>query len=168
SRSAVTLAPDDTIVIAHLTNETSNQVFDEALYTGLRVALEQTPYLNVLADSKVHGELKALSLAETTRVTPQVGLEVCRRTGSQILVAPRIADAGNRLPLEPTAVECHSGAKIAHVEHEAASRESVIHALGVAAAELRRRLGEPAASLAKFDTPLDQATSPSPEAVELL
>ena len=168
SRSAVTLAPDDTIVIAHLTNETSNQVFDEALYTGLRVALEQTPYLNVLADSKVYGELKALSLAESTRVSPQVGLEICRRTGSKILVAPLIADAGNRLHLELTALECHSGAKIAHVEHEAASRESVIHDLGRAAAELRTRLGEPPASLARFNSPLDQATSASPEAVELL
>jgi tetratricopeptide (TPR) repeat protein len=168
SRSAVALAPGDTVVIAHLTNETSNQVFDEALYTGLRVALEQTPYLNVLADSKVYGEFKALSLAESTRVTPQVGLEICRRTGSKILVAPLIADAGNRLHLELTALECHSGGKIAHVEHEAASRESVIHDLGLAAAELRTRLGEPAASIARFNSPLDQATSASPEAVELL
>src|SRR5262249_3584399 len=82
--SAVTLAPDDTIVLAHLTNQTSDRVFDEALYTALRVGLEQTPYLNVLADSKVLGELKALKLADSTPVTPEIALDVCRRTGSRI------------------------------------------------------------------------------------
>jgi serine/threonine protein kinase/tetratricopeptide (TPR) repeat protein len=168
ARPAVTLAPDDTIVIAHLTNETSNRVFDEALYTALRVGLEQTPYLNVLADSKVLGELKALKLAESTRVTPQIALEVCRHTGSRIVVSPSIADAGNRLRLELSGLDCRSGARIARVEQEAASQDVVIHALGMAGAQLRARLGEPAVSVAKFNTPLDQATSAAPEAVELL
>jgi eukaryotic-like serine/threonine-protein kinase len=168
ARPSMTLAPDDTIVIAHLTNETSNPVFDEALYTALRVGLEQTPYLNVLADSKVRGELKPLNLAESTRVTPQIGLEICRHTGSKIVVTQSIADAGNRLRVELGGVDCRSGARIAHVEHEAASRDAVIHALGVAAAQLRALLGEPAASVARFNTPLEQATSASPEAVELL
>src|SRR5262249_31079717 len=168
ARPKLTLAPDDTIVISHLTNETSNRVFDEALYTGVPIALEQTPYLNVLADSKVRGELKTLSLAEGTRVTPQIGLEICRRTGSKVVVSPSIFDAGNRLRIELIGVECHSGVRIARIEHEAASRDSVMHALGEAAADLRARLGEPAASVARFNAPLDQAISASPEAVELL
>src|SRR5262249_46282294 len=108
SRAMVTLAPDDTVVIAPLTNQTSNRVFDEALYTALRVGLEQTPYLNVLGDGKVRGELKALNLAESTAVTPGVALEVCRHTGSRILVTSSIADAGNRLHLELDGVDCRS------------------------------------------------------------
>ena len=55
--TSMTLSADDTIVIAHLTNTTGDRVFDEALYTALRIALEQTPYLNVLADNKVHETL---------------------------------------------------------------------------------------------------------------
>ena len=40
--TGVTLSADDTIVIAHLTNATGDRVFDDALYTALRIALEQT------------------------------------------------------------------------------------------------------------------------------
>jgi eukaryotic-like serine/threonine-protein kinase len=43
--TGATLSADDTIVVAHLTNATGDRVFDEALYTALRIALEQTPYL---------------------------------------------------------------------------------------------------------------------------
>ena len=168
ARSTVTLAPDDTVLIGHVTNETTDRVFDEALYTALRVALEQTPYMNVLADSKVRGELKALNLAESTRVTPQIALDICRRTGSKIVVTPSIADAGNRLRLELSGLDCRSGARVARVEHEAASKDAVIHTLGVAATQLRALLGEPGVSVARFNTPLDQATSASPDAVELL
>jgi hypothetical protein len=53
--SPVTLAANDTIVLAHVTNGTSDRVYDEALYTASRISLEQTPYLNVLADNKVLG-----------------------------------------------------------------------------------------------------------------
>jgi Tfp pilus assembly protein PilF len=43
-----------------------------------------------------------------------------------------------------------------------------VHLLGVSAAQLRNKLGEPAASVAKFSKPLEEATSPSLEALQLL
>jgi tetratricopeptide (TPR) repeat protein len=166
--SRATLAPSDTIVLAQLTNATSDRVFDEALYTALRIGLEQTPYLNVLADDKVRGTLVTLGLDEHARITPELALQVCRRTGSRIMVAPAIADAGNRLRLELKGMDCESGSTISKLENEAASRDGVIAALGVAALRLRRELGEPESSVATYDSPLQEATSSSPEALELL
>jgi serine/threonine protein kinase/tetratricopeptide (TPR) repeat protein len=164
----VTLAPSDTIVIAHLSNATSDRVFDEALYTALRVALEQTPYLNVLADNKVRGTLPDIGLDRGERITPEVALQICRRTGSRVVVAPSIADAGNRLHLDLKSIDCPSGSTVSQVANEAVSRDEVVAALGGLALRLRRELGEPAASVAKYDAPLPEATSRSPEALELL
>ncbi len=166
--SPVTLAANDTIVLAHVTNGTSDRVYDEALYTALRISLEQTPYLNVLADSKVRGTLSEIGLAENATVTGEIALQICRRTGSKVVVAPAIADAGNRLRLELKGVDCQSGSTISLIRQEAASRNDVVATLGRAALQLRKELGEPAASAASYNVTLQEATSSSPDALELL
>ena len=166
--TGVTLSADDTIVIAHLTNATSDRVFDEALYTALRIALEQTPYLNVLADNKVRETLAAVGVDSGARITPEVALQVCRHTGSRIVVAPAIAEAGNRLALELKAIDCQSGSTIRQIRNEAVSRDGVVAALGSAALQLRREIGEPESSLTSYNASLQDATSVSPDALELL
>ena len=164
----VVLAPSDTIVLTHLMNATGERVFDEALYTALRIALDQTPYLNVLADDKVRGSLVAIGIEQDARITSDVALQVCRRTGSRLVVAPAIADAGNRLRLELKGIDCESGTMITKIVRDAASRDGVIGTLGIAALQLRKELGEPETSSAKYDAPLPEATSASLEALELL
>jgi serine/threonine protein kinase/tetratricopeptide (TPR) repeat protein len=166
--SGVTLAQNDTIVLAHLTNATGDRVFDDALYTALRISLEQTPYLNVLSDDKLRGTLAALGVDQSARITPEVALELCRRTGSKLVAAPAIAESGNRLALELKATDCQSGSTVSRIEEEAASRDDVVAALGVAAVQFRRELGEPSASVARYNAPIERATSSSPDALELL
>src|SRR5262245_56709690 len=168
SRGGAVLAPSDTIVLAHLTNATGDRVFDEALYTALRISLEQTPYLNVLADNKVQSTLASINLDQNTRVTPEVALQVCRHTGSKIVIAPSLADAGNQLRLELRGIDCQSGSIVTQTAQEIASRDGVVDALGIMALQLRNELGEPAASVAKYSAPLADATSRSPEALGLL
>lgn len=166
--SGIRLAANDTLVLAHFTNHTSSRVFEEALYTALRIALEQTPYLNVLADDKLRRTLPAVGVEEGASITPEIALQVCRRTGSRIVIAPSIRDAGNRLRLELKAIACQSGSAISQVATEAASRDGVVSALGAAAVRLRGELGEPEAWLTAHNVPLEKATSASPEALELL
>ena len=47
-------------------------------------------------------------------------------------------------------------------------QQKLIQVLGVATVQLRRELGEPKASVARFNTPLEQATSTSPDALQML
>jgi eukaryotic-like serine/threonine-protein kinase len=164
----VTLSPDDTIVIAEVSNHTGDPVFDDALNTALRVGLEQTPYLNVLASDKVSGTLRTLNLPADAKVTAEIAHQVCLRTNSKMTITSSIADAGNGFRIELNASACQSENTIAQVREDVASRNEIVHLLGVSAAQLRGKLGEPAASLAKFNRPLEQATSPSPEAVQQL
>src|ERR1051325_1772615 len=48
------LTNKDTIVLADIENKTGDPVFDESLRGGLAIELEQSPFLKLLSDDKVH------------------------------------------------------------------------------------------------------------------
>jgi tetratricopeptide (TPR) repeat protein len=83
-----------------------------------------------------------------------------------MVISDSIADAGNRYHLEITALDCQSGAILAEERADISARNQVVHELGATAARLRRKLGEPAESLARFNQPLEIATSASLEALQ--
>jgi eukaryotic-like serine/threonine-protein kinase len=165
-RRRVTLSATDTIVLADVKNETSDLVFDDALDTALRYEMEQTPYLNILGTDKVQGTLGQLNLPLTTKLTPEVARQVCLRTNSKLVISQSIGDAGNGYHLQMRALDCGSGATLAKEQAEIGKRNEVIHELGVTAARLRAKLGEPADSLARFNQPLEKALDSSLEALQ--
>jgi len=164
-RHQVTLSPTDTIVLADVANETSDPVFD-ALDTALRYEMEQTPYLNILDSDKVLGTLAELNLPPATKLTPEVARQVCLRTNSKLVLAASIADAGNGFRIGLDAADCQSGRIVAELRREVTDRNQVVHVLGVASAQLRRKLGERETSLARFNQPLDEALSASVDALQ--
>src|SRR5215471_2754506 len=64
------------------------------------------------------------------------------------------------------AFNCHTGEELDNEQIEVTSREQVLKALGEVARKMRKRLGESVAPLQKFNTPLEQATTPSLEALK--
>jgi eukaryotic-like serine/threonine-protein kinase len=166
-RRLVTLSATDTIVLADVKNETSNPVYDDALNTALRYGMEQTPYLNILGIDKVFGILAQLDLPPATKLTSEVARQVCLRTNSKLVIGASIADAGNGFRIGLDAADCQSGRTVAGIRKEVGAQNQVVHALGLAAAQLRSKLGEPAPSLARFNKPLDEALSSSVEALQV-
>jgi DNA-binding winged helix-turn-helix (wHTH) protein len=162
----VTLSATDTIVLADVKNETSDPVFDDALDTALRYEMEQTPYLNILGIDKVFGTLAQLNLPPTTKLTPDVARQICGKTNSKMVISQSIGDAGNSYLLQMRALDCGSGATLAKEQANIGKRNEVVHELGVTAARLRAKLGEPADSLARFNQPLEKALSSSLEALQ--
>jgi DNA-binding winged helix-turn-helix (wHTH) protein/Flp pilus assembly protein TadD len=165
-RRRVTLSATDTIVLADVKNETSDPMFDSTLDSALRYEMGQTPYLNVLGDDKVLGALAQLNLPPTTKLTPDVARQICGKTNSKMVIAQSIGDAGNGYHLQMRALECESGATLAKEQSDIGERNEVVHELGVTAARLRAKLGEPADSLARFNQPLEKALSSSLEALQ--
>lgn len=165
-RHRVMLTATDTIVFADLTNKTSDPVFDDTLDLALRYDMEQTPYLNILGRDKVLGTLAKLKLPPATKLTPEIARQVCLNTNSRMVISQSIGDAGNRYHLQVLAVDCGSGATLAREQAYIDQRSEVVHELGVTAARLRAKLGEPADSLARFNQPLEKALSPSLEALQ--
>ncbi|MGB8732884.1 MAG: protein kinase [Candidatus Sulfotelmatobacter sp.] len=165
-RHRITLAPTDTIVLADVDNRTGDPVFDDALNTALRYEMEQTPYLNVLGLDKANTTMGQLKLAPTTKITPEIARQICGKTNSKMVISDSIADAGNRYHLEMRALDCGSGATLAQEGTDISARTQVVHELGATAVRLRRKLGEPTESLARFNQPLEKATSASLEALQ--
>ncbi|HTZ96897.1 MAG TPA: protein kinase [Terriglobales bacterium] len=166
SRKAKPLTDKDTIVLADFANSTGDPVFDDTLKTALSVALNQSPFLNVLSDNRVAESLKLMTRPPDTKLTPAVARELCQRTDSQAYIAGSIARLGSQYVVGLEAVNCQSGDSLAQVQATAPAKEKVLDVLGKAASKLRGELGESLTSVQKLDVPLSEATTPSIEALQ--
>lgn len=166
SRRTHVLSETDTAIIADFSNSTGDPVFDDTLKQALTVSLRQSPFLSVLSDERIGATLRLMTRPTSTLLTPDVAREVCQRAGSKVYVAGSIANIGNEYVLGLRAVNCQSGDTLALKQVQAAGKEKVLDALGGAATKLRTELGESLSSVQKFDTPIEQATTPSFEALK--
>ena len=165
-RPVVKLSDRDTIVLADFTNSTDDTVFDDTLKQALAIQLEQSPFLNVLSDSKVNQTLRLMNRPPSERITRELAREICQRSNSKALLAGSIVSVGSRYLIGLKAIDCHSGDTITSTQAEAENRDRVLKALGDSGNELREKLGESLASVEKFNKPLDQATTSSLEALK--
>jgi eukaryotic-like serine/threonine-protein kinase len=155
------LTERDTIVLADFANSTGDAILDDTLKTALNVALRQSPFLNVLADSQVEKTLQQMTRPANTKLTPEVARELCQRTDSKAYIGGSVSSLGTEYVVTLKAVNCQSGDALAEEQVTVASKEEVLDAVGKTAAKLRGELGESLATVQKFDVPLEQATTSS-------
>lgn len=160
------LTEKDTIVLTDFTNSTGDPVFDDSLKTALAVSLRQSPFLNVLSDSKVASTLKLMTRAPDAKLTPDLARDLCQRTGSKAYIAGAIASLGSDYVLQLKAANCRSGEPLAQEQVTAPAKSGVLDALGHAASRLRGELGESLSTVQRFDAPLAEATTSSLEALK--
>jgi eukaryotic-like serine/threonine-protein kinase len=166
TRKAHALTDKDTIVLADFTNTTGETVFDGALRQGLSVQLEQSPFLSLISDQQIQQTLGQMDQQVDAKLTPTVARELCQRTASAAVVDGSIAKIGTQYLLTLKAVNCESGNTLASTEGQASDVNHVLGALGKITVELRNKLGESLSTVQKFDTPLQEATTPSLEALK--
>jgi eukaryotic-like serine/threonine-protein kinase len=166
SRKGPMLTEKDTVVLADFTNTTGDEVFDDTLKQALGVSLRQSPFLNVLSDEQIGATLRLMTRPASTPMTPDIAREVCQRAGSKAYIAGSVASIGSAYVLGLQAVNCQSGDTLALKQMQAAGKEKVLDALGNAAMKLRSELGESLSSVQRFHTPIEQATTPSFEALK--
>jgi DNA-binding winged helix-turn-helix (wHTH) protein/tetratricopeptide (TPR) repeat protein len=164
SRQKQRLTDKDTIVLADFTNTTGDPIFDDTLKQGLRVQLEQSPFLNILSDEKASEELQLMGRAKDERLTKELARDLCQRVGSKALLAGSISSLGTHYVIGLGAFNCNTGDGLASEQVEADSREHVLTALGKSATKMRAKLGESLASIQKHDAPPEQASTPSLDA----
>jgi tetratricopeptide (TPR) repeat protein len=157
--AASPLTEQDSVVLTGFDNTTGNPAFDDALDQSLVLALEQSPFLNVLSQRKIADALKAMGHRANERVTPDLGRDLCRRTGSKAVLGGVIAKKETLYRLELHAVACANGDTLSKETGEVASEGEVLKALSQACARLRTHLGESAASVRHFDVPVEAATA---------
>jgi eukaryotic-like serine/threonine-protein kinase len=160
------LTDKDTIVLADFMNTTGDPVFDGTLRQGLSVQLEQSPFLSIIPDQKIQQTLKMMDQKPDAKLTPEIAQDLCQRAGSAAVLDGSIAQIGAQYLLTLKAVNCSNGELLASTETQASDKNHVLDALSKAASEIRNKLGESLTTVQKFDTPLQQATTPSLEALQ--
>jgi eukaryotic-like serine/threonine-protein kinase len=166
SRKAHALTDKDTIVLADFTNMTGDTVFDGTLRQGLSVQLEQSPFLSIVSEQQIQQTLRMMDQKPDVKLTAQITREICQRTTSAAFLEGSIAQIGTQYVLILKAVDCSSGESLTSTEAQANDKSHVLDALGKAASEMRSKLGESLSTLQRYNTPLEQATTSSLEALQ--
>jgi eukaryotic-like serine/threonine-protein kinase len=166
STRAPALTSRDLVVLTDFVNRTGDAVFDDTLAEALALQLRQSPFLNVLSDQQVQSTLRLMGQDPMARVTPELGLELCQRAGAKAALGGTITGLGSAYVLALNARDCVTGAVLAEAQAQAAGKETVLHVLGEAAAQFRERLGESLASVQRYDARIEEATTPSLDALK--
>src|SRR6266478_1288909 len=159
------LTEKDSILLTDFVNTTGDAVFDGTLKQALAVQLEQSPYLNLVPESRIQEALRYMGRRPDERITGDVAREICLREGVKAMLTGSIASLGSHYVITVGAVNAQTGDSLAREQVEAASKEQVLKSLDTAASSLRQKLGESLASVQQFATPLEQATTSSLDAL---
>jgi len=160
------LTDKDTIVLADFTNTTGDPVFDGTLRQGLAIQLEQSPFLKLVSEGRIHQALRLMGQPADARLTPELAKEICERTAGAAVLDGSIARLGSQYVLGLRAKTCRTGDVLDEEQVQAARKEDVLNSLSQIASKFRTRVGESLSTVEKYDTPLAEATTPSLEALK--
>lgn len=162
----VAFSEADSVLAADFVNTTGDPTFDGTLRRAVAVKLGESPHFNLLNEPNLRAVLRLMEHPVTEKLVPPIDREVCERAGAKVVIGGSIVALGNQYVLSLEARNCLSGGVVAHQETRATSRDQVIPALGEMIPSFRRTLGESIATIQKFDTPIEQATTPSLSALK--
>ncbi len=164
-KAATPLTDRDSIVVAAFTNTTGEQVFDETLSQALNVQLSQSPFLAIVPDRQIRDTLRQMDRPRQHAaggLRSLAGVRPRQREGDAAADDLRASARLYVVTLE--AFECSTGRSIAAADAKAERKEDVLKALGGVTSIVRQKLGE--TPLQQFDLPIEQATTPSLEALQ--
>jgi tetratricopeptide (TPR) repeat protein len=141
-------------------------VFDDTLRQALVVDLEQSPFLNVLSDRKVSAILRLMGRSPDQPLAGEVARELCQRAGSKAMLAGSISSLGSEYIIGLNTINCTTGDTLVAQQARASEKGAVLKSLDNSASRIRAKLGESLASVEKFATPIEEATTSSLEALK--
>lgn len=158
--------PTDSIVLADIANNTGDPVFNTTLRQAMAIELEQSPYLSLVPESRIQQTLRLMGRPADSPLTGETIRELCQRNGSEAFLDGSIATLGSQYVLGVRAINCRTGDHLADLQTTAAGKDQVLSALGDITGQLRAKLGESLATVQRYDTPIEEATTPSLEALQ--
>lgn len=165
-RRPTPLQPTDYMVLGEITNHSGDPVFDDSLREALRIALSQSPYLNLITDEKIRDVLRKTGKSENQPLTADLVKQICPQLDAAAYLTGAIEHSYDGYTVRLNVARCGGDSRLALSDATAPRPDLLIHQLGLAARQLRGELGEDLESLKNFDTPLERATSPMPAALK--
>jgi serine/threonine protein kinase/tetratricopeptide (TPR) repeat protein len=166
TRRTSALTEKDSIPLTEFVNTTGDTVFDGTLKQALASQLEQSPFLNIVPESKIQQALQYMGRPSGERITSEVGREICQRENIKAMMTGSIAGLGSHYVVQLKAINGQTGDAIATEQVEVESKEQVLKGMDRAATQIRQKLGESLTTIKQFATPLEQATTSSLEALK--
>jgi serine/threonine protein kinase/predicted Zn-dependent protease len=157
----------DSILITEFENTTGEAIFDQTLKMALAFSLGQSPFLDIVPDSRVSQTLRLMGRKPDERVTKELGEEICMRQNLKAFITGSITSFGTIYVLTLEAVNARTNESLGREFEQVNSREEVLNALTRAATGIRERLGESLSSIEKFNVPGESITTSSLEALKI-
>lgn len=157
----------DSILLTEFENTTGEAVFDQTLKMALAYSLAQSPFLDIVPDSKVSQTLRLMGRNPDEKVTKELGEEICMRQNLKAFLTGSITKFGEIYVLTLEAINARNNESLGREFEQVNSREEVLTALTRAASGLRERLGESLSSIEKFNVPSESITTSSLEALKI-
>src|SRR5580704_3383813 len=103
------LTEKDTVVLSEFVNTTGDAVFDGTLKQALAVQLEQSPYLNLLPESKIQDALRFMGRKPDERITKDLAREISQRENAKAIISGSIASLGRNYVITTEATNAQTG-----------------------------------------------------------
>jgi DNA-binding winged helix-turn-helix (wHTH) protein/tetratricopeptide (TPR) repeat protein len=162
----VPLSEKDSVLVGNFTNATADPVFDDTLREGLQVQLEQSPFLTLVSEQRIQRALRLMGLPPEGRITGHVAQDLCERTGSAAYLEGSIKNIGAEFVLNLRSTNCRTGEVLDEEQLQLTKKEEVLGALSQMADRFRTKVGESLSTIQEHNTPLEEATTPSLEALK--
>ncbi|MEO8648480.1 MAG: serine/threonine-protein kinase, partial [Acidobacteriota bacterium] len=157
----------DSILLTEFENTTGEAIFDQTLKMALAFSLAQSPFLDIVPDSKVSQTLRLMGRKPDEKVSKGLGEEICMRQNLKAFITGSITKFGEIYVLTLEAINARNNESLGREFEQVNSREDILNALTRAAAGLRERLGESLSSIEKFNVPSESITTSSLEALKI-
>jgi serine/threonine protein kinase/tetratricopeptide (TPR) repeat protein len=154
------------ILVSDIVNGTADPDFDGTLRQAVSVYLAQSPYLDLVSDERIRSMLQQMGRKPDADMSHEVASELCQRLGLQAMLEGSVSAVGHVTVVALAATDCHTNATITMERTEVERKEDVLRALGELTSSIRTSLGESRASLARNNVPIEEATTPSLEALK--
>lgn len=158
--------PRNTVLLSDIVNGTADPDFQGTLRQAVSVYLGQSPYLDVVSEERVRSGLQMMGRADDTVLTHAVAAELCQRLSVQAMLEGSVSAVGRNTVIALVATDCENGGTIAREQAEVERKEDVLRVLGELTASVRTALGEPRTLLTAHNVPIEDATTPSLEALK--
>jgi eukaryotic-like serine/threonine-protein kinase len=135
-------ARKDAVVLTDFTNSTNDPTLSASLKQALALDLERPGFPRILSDSEISESLRLMGRSSGIPMTEDVARDVCRRTGSQAVLAGSISKPNGQYLVHLKASGCGIRDVVAEAEAQASGEEGALDALHVAASDLRAKLVE--------------------------
>ena len=156
----------DAIVLGSFQNLTSEALLDDSLEMAFRMGLEQSRYTRVLPASQLRAALGRMERPPDTRLTRDLGLELCQREGAKALVLGGVAQIGGSYTLNAEIVDPRSDHTVFTGSETAEDRDHLLAALESLTREIRGHLGESLGQIRQTSVPLEKVTTRNLQALK--